>query len=70
MISLRRLNCGAEEDDSIFSEKMRNSPEKRPWILQVLCEHGSNNSLVLSPGALLIDIKRVLDLEGDAIAMS
>jgi hypothetical protein len=70
VIALSRLDGGAEEDNPVVSKQVRNSLEKKSRVLQVLCQHGGNDSLVLSTGGPLFDIKSISNCKRYPGAMS
>ena len=51
------------DNEPIVSKKVRDRLEKRPRILQVLCQHRSDDSLVLTSCTRLSDVKGIFDLK-------
>jgi hypothetical protein len=70
MVTLRRFNCRAEKDQTVFGQKVGDGLEERLWILQMLREHCGNNPLILSSGRSLFHGKSVLHLEPDTAGVS
>jgi hypothetical protein len=70
MVALSRFNCCTEKYQTVFGKKAGDGLEERLWILQMLCQHRSNNSLVLSFCISLFYGKSVFYLELNPAGMS